>query len=131
MTNRRFIIWSCFLIFTSFIIILLLASASLYREYSANQARLAERLDRLQLLLCEEIKLGMTKEQVIIILEEKGEMSINGNYEGPNLNLDFVYLDQTLNEYYGRFYIIISDYKYVSSLMPVGFEKHEIICSFR
>ena len=73
----------------------------------------------------------MTKEQVIIILEEKGEMSINGNYEGPNLNLDFVYLDQTLNEYYGRFYIIISDYKYVSSLMPVGFEKHEIICSFR
>ena len=129
--NRRFIILSCSLIFASFIIILVLASISIYGEYSTSQARRAERINRLRMLLCEEIKLGMSKDQVINILEQKGKIRINGNYDEPNLNLGIVYVDSPLNEYYGSFDIVISDYKYVGSYISYFDDDYDTICSLR
>ena len=129
--KRRVIILSCSLIFVSFIIISVLASILIYDKYSAIQARRTERINRLQSLLCEEIKLGMSKDQVINILEQKGKIRINGNYDEPNLSLGIVYIDSPLNEYYGSFDIVISDYKYVGSYISYFDDDYDTICSLR
>jgi hypothetical protein len=100
-----------------------------YRESSTAQASWEKRTGNLHALLCEEIKLGMTKEQVISILEQKGELQISGNYDEPNLNLGFIYVDPMLQEYYGSFDIVIDDNRYVSSSISTGFESYTIICS--
>lgn len=125
----RLLFLSLILVVAPFAIAFLLIFTPLYDKYSASKVERSERMDRLRILLCEEIKLGMIKDQVISILEQKGEIRINGNYDGPDLNLDFVYTDPALNKYYGRFNMVISNYKYISSSMPIGFEEYEMICS--
>lgn len=128
MLNKKIVLISCSLILMFFTIILALAFP-VYRNYSKIQDLRSERIARLKLLLCEDAKLGMTKEQVIGILEQKGKLQINGNYDEPTLGLDIVYTDPFLNEYYGRFYVVIDDYKYVSSSISTGFESYQTICS--
>ena len=73
----------------------------------------------------------MSKDQVINILEQKGKIRINGNYDEPNLNLGIVYVDSPLNEYYGSFDIVISDYKYVGSYISYFDDDYDTICSLR
>src|SRR5690606_22324588 len=119
-SNKKIIFISlligCLLILLCFVITMGFSYASsLYRERSAYQIAHTERVNRLRILLCEEIQLGMTKEQVISILEQKGEIRVNGNYDEPNLNLGFIYMDPALQEYYGPFDIVIDNNKYVSS----------------
>lgn len=119
----------CALVLLFMLLMLLSVVIQLRRERAAYQVKQAELVNRLHILLCEEIQLGMTKEQVISILEQKGEIRIHGNYDEPNLNLGFIYMDPTLQEYYGRFNMIIRDNKYFNSSIDTGFESYEIICS--
>src|SRR5688572_24644616 len=114
-SNKKFILTSlligCSLILLFFVIILTFVFIPFYREYSANQIAIAEQKANLRTLLCEEIKLGMIKEQVLSILEQKGQMSISAsNNNMPDSSLDIVYFDPILNEKYGRFKLIFRDY---------------------
>ncbi len=132
-SNKKFmpkiLLIGCALVLLFFLIILLLVVIPLYRERAAYQDIHTERVNRLQILLCKEIQLEMTKEQVISILEQKGEIRIHGNYDEPNLNLGFIYMDPALQEYYGPFDIVIDNNRYVSGSISTGFESYEIICS--
>jgi len=102
-----------------------------YRESSTARTSWEKRLGNLHTLLCEEIKLGMTKEQVVSILEKKGKLKMDGFFNQPSFDLHVNYTDPALSELYGNFTIVISNDTYVESFVNSGFETYEIICSIR
>jgi hypothetical protein len=102
-----------------------------YHESSTIQASGEKRIGNLHALLCEEIKLGMTKEQVVSILEKKGKLEMDGFFNQPSFDLHVNYTDPTLFELYGNFTIVISNNMYVESFVNSGFESYQTICSIR
>ena len=102
-----------------------------YHESSTIQASGEMRIGNLHTLLCEEIELGMTKEQVVSILEKKGKLEMDGFFNQPSFDLHVNYKDPTLFELYGNFTIVISNNMYVESFVNSGFETYQTICSIR
>lgn len=133
-SNKRFIVIGlligCSLILLFSVIILVFFFIPLYREYSVYQIIHVERIDRLRILLCEPFSTETTPEEIISKLEEMGDITVAGNnITDPNLSI--VFNEPRLKEIYGRFTITFHDGQYVGASIPAGFEKIEVICSYR
>lgn len=103
----------------------------LWTMHSTSRALRLERMEKLHSLLCEDVKPGMSKNEVLNILGQIGDMAVAGDDSGPIMNLRIVFRDPHLNEIYGDFHVVFSDYKYVGAYVQIGFEQIETVCSFQ
>jgi hypothetical protein len=93
--------------------------------YVKRQERSAQRYH----LLCEVLKPGMTKDEVLNALKQAGEFTVIGDEPGSVIALHVVFIDPKGRELYGSFDLGFSDYKYVSAYR-LNFESVESICDF-
>jgi len=105
---------------------LLLISLTAAFSYLKRQERLAQRYH----LLCEVLKPGMSKDEVLNILDQVGDFLVLGTEEpGPHIELHVVFTDSIGKDVYGAFDLSFKDYKYVSAYVR-GFENSNVICDF-
>jgi len=94
--------------------------------YVKREERLAQRYH----LLCEVLKPGMSKDEVLNVLQQAGEFTAIGTESpGPVIELHIVFTDPKGKQLYGAFDLGFSDYKYVSAYIK-GFESSDVICDF-
>lgn len=119
-------------IFICVLLILLgsLISIRIIEDFSAKQTEHDNRVKNLHKLLCEPFNAETMSEEIISKLREVGDIAIAGN-DTTDPNLSIVFNDSRLNKIYGRFTITFHDGKYVGASIPTGFEKLEVICSYR
>lgn len=83
-------------------------------------------------LLCEVLKPGMSKDEVISVLDQAGEFWMRDtDSPSPNIELHISFTDPIGNFLYGAFDLGFSDYKYDRAYV-IGFEREsiEVICDF-
>jgi hypothetical protein len=124
-----------YLLLTIFICIIIitlggLIGVSIIEDFDARQTKHEIRVENLYKLLCEPFSTETTPEEIISKLEEIGDITVAGN-DITDPNLSIVFNEPRLNEIYGRFTITFHDGKYVGASIPTGFEKIEVICSYR
>ena len=94
--------------------------------YLRRQGNLAQR----HYLLCEVLKPGMSKNQVLDILKQSGDVVVNGaESPSPNVEWNVVFTDPKGQEIYGAFEIGFSDYKYESAYIR-DMDTWNVICDF-
>jgi len=84
-------------------------------------------------LLCDVLKPGMSKDEVLSILNQAGEFTMNhGEWPGGLIELGIKYTDPKGRVLYGAFDLSFSDYKYDRAYKQIGFERTSTItiCSF-
>lgn len=105
----------------------LVSSLVITRWYVKRQDLLVHR----HFLLCEVLKPGMTKDEVLDTLRRTGEFISNGaESHNPNIVLHIVFEDEKNKEMYGVFDLVFSENKYVLAY-ELGFDSLEVICDFR
>lgn len=83
-------------------------------------------------LLCEVLKPGMSKDEVLSILNQAGEFTMNyGDWPGGLIELGINFTDPKGRVLYGAFDLGFSDYKYERAYIS-GFEREsiDVICDF-
>jgi len=83
-------------------------------------------------LLCEELKPGVSKDEVLNVLNQAGTFTVNeAEWLGGLIELDINFTDPKGREQYGAFDLGFSDYKYDRAYIS-GFEREsiEVICDF-
>lgn len=81
-------------------------------------------------LLCEVLKPGMSKDEVLNTLKQAGEFTVIGaESPGPVIELHIAFTEPIGKDMYGAFDLGFSDYKYVSAYIR-GFEYSDVICDF-
>lgn len=95
--------------------------------YVQHQEFLASR----QYLLCEILKPGMSKEEVLRILRQKGEISV-GDSDSPHraVELRINYTDPKGSKKYGAFNLFFLDNKYMRAYVRLTSDTSELICDF-
>ena len=89
-------------------------------------------LTRRHHLLCEVLKAGMSKSEVLIVLQQVGDFKVD-EYEDLQSGffaLDITYTDPKVLENYGYFSLLFIDYKYERAVVPFGSGPPEYICEF-
>ncbi|HRJ57445.1 MAG TPA: hypothetical protein PK152_07485 [Anaerolineales bacterium] len=119
-------------IFICVLLILLgsLISIPIIEDFNEKQTEHDIRVENLHKLLCEPFNAETMPEEILSKLREVGDIVIAGN-DTTDPNLSIVFNDSRLNEIYGRFTVTFHDGKYVGASIPTGFEKIEVICSYR
>jgi len=82
-------------------------------------------------LLCESLKPGMSKDEVLSILEQVGEFTKSEEEWGNGLfvvSIDFT--NPKVFNRYGYFTIVFEDNKYMRAVVSHGSDNPEIICDF-
>jgi hypothetical protein len=95
--------------------------------YLKHEAMLGQRRH----LLCEELKPGMSKEEVLRALGPVGDFTVNEvDWPSDFFALDVSFTDAKLLEKYGHFSLVFIDYKYERAVVPRGSDNPDIICNF-
>lgn len=90
-----------------------------------------EFLARRHYLLCEILKPGMSKEEVLRILRQEGEISV-GDSDSPRraVELRLNYKDTKGSQKYGAFNLFFLDDKYMRAYVRLTSDDSELICDF-
>ena len=83
-------------------------------------------------LLCEVLEPGMSKDEVLSVLNQAGEFWMrDSDSPSPNMDLHISFTDFKGNVLYGAFDLLFIDYKYVQAYI-IGFERESgtLICDF-
>lgn len=81
-------------------------------------------------LLCEVLRPGMSKDQVLSTLKQVGEFTVIGRETtGPLFEFRIVFTDPKDKELYGAFDLAFSDYKYIGAYVR-KFDSSDVICAF-
>ena len=95
-------------------------------SYIEKQRHLAARHH----LLCEVLQPGMSKDMVLDILKQVGDIRDLGyEYLGPTYEMEIYFADEKTRETYGVFQVGFTDYKYDSAYVR-GFDTYDVICEF-
>ena len=83
-------------------------------------------------LLCEVLKPGMSENEVIAILKQKGDFTTSRSESGGggDIGLTINFIDSQVKDRYGLFSVVFFDYKYVRAVVSHFDDKPEIICDF-
>ncbi len=104
-------------------IIVLLAAYS----YLKHQEFLTQRHH----LLCEVLKPGMSKEEVLGVLNQAGDFTFNHTeLPGGYIELRISFTDPQGKERYGAFDLLFIDYRYVRAYIRLTSDSAELICDF-
>jgi len=88
-------------------------------------------LDARHHLLCEVLKPGMSEDEVIRVLNQVGEFTMNrGEWNGGSIDLGISFTNANVRNKYGRFSIVFFDYKYARAVVSHGSDNPEYICDF-
>lgn len=99
---------------------------SIYQAYVQEQQRSAPRHH----LLCEELRPGMSRDEVLNILRQAGTFTARGTDTlGPDFELNILYTDHKGNDIYGGFDLEFHDYIYYAAVIR-GFDTYQDICVF-
>jgi hypothetical protein len=125
MQKRKYI----FIALSLGLVLVFLAAAYFYASY-VNYVKYQERFAQRHHLLCEILKPGMSKGEVLNILEQAGEFSaIGAESTWPNHEMHIAFTDPTGRELYGAFELSFFDYKYNGAYIR-GFDNYDAICDF-
>jgi len=119
-------------LFLVLLLLLLIATRcyQLYQLYQETALKRQELVAARQHLLCEVLKPGMSKDDVLNVLKQVGEFKSNeANWPGGLIELGINFTDPKGRDLYGRFVLGFSDYKYASAYEQV-FDISETICDF-
>ena len=120
MQKRRYI-FSMILLLGLLVIVLRVTSS-----YLKRQERLAQRYH----LLCEVLKPGMSRDEVLAILEQVGDFVVQGTEQpGPHIRFHIVFTDPVDKDTYGAFDLGFKDYQYVAAYISY-FDRTDPICDF-
>jgi len=82
-------------------------------------------------LLCEELKPGMSKDEVLSTLDQAGNYTINqAEWPGGNIELGINFTDLKGSIMYGAFELGFTDYKYNRAYIRHGSDNSAEICDF-
>jgi hypothetical protein len=82
-------------------------------------------------LLCEVLKPDMAKDQVLSVLKQEGNFTVNEvDWPSEFFALDINFTDPALLAKYGHFSVVFIDYKYKRAVVPHGSDNPEIVCNF-
>ena len=100
---------------------------SVMSSYLKRQERIAQRYH----LLCEVLKPGMSREEVLAVLDQAGDFVVNSGMDepGPHITLHIVFTDLHGRETYGAFELGFKDYQYIAAYIR-GFDRTDHICDF-
>ncbi len=113
-------------IFIALLIGLLMIVIAVTYFYLNHQEFLAQRHH----LLCEILKPGMSKDEVLKILKDAGDFTVSGaESQSPNAEWYVVFTDPNGRDIYGAFNLGFSDNKYESAYIR-GMDYWNIICDF-
>jgi hypothetical protein len=111
---------------TTALILLLISVAALY-FYLKKERQLAQRHH----LVCEVLKPGMSKDEVLNTLRQVGYFTTSeGDWGNGNFVVGVNFTDQKIHEQYGNFEVAFENYKYFRAVVPFGSDNPEIICDF-
>ena len=89
------------------------------------------RLNERHHLLCEVLKPGMSENEVLIVLKQVGDFTMNrGEWGGGYIALDINFTDAKARNQYDSFSVVFLDYKYARAVVPHASDKPEVICDF-
>ena len=114
-----------FIVLSLGLLMILLATTYFYLRY---QERLAQRHH----LLCEVLKPGMSKDEVISLLNQAGNFTIRqAEWSSGDFALDIIFTDLNVKQRYGGFFsVVFFDYKYARAVVSHGSDNPEYICDF-
>ena len=115
-----------------YLLIVLLAGLGLvFLWYSFWYFERQERLSQRHHLLCEILKPGMSKDEVLNTLKQAGEFGVvGGEDQGSNFEIHIAFTDPNGKEVYGAFELGFNNDKY-SGAYILGFDTYDSICDFR
>ena len=101
-----------------------------YGKYQKNMLKRQKLVAARHHLLCEVLKPGMSVDEVVVVLRQAGEFTLNkADWTGGRIELGVNFTDPKGRDLYGAFELGFSDYKYARAYVLV-FDKSEAICNF-
>jgi hypothetical protein len=116
-------VFSYIAIILGFLIILLTVGCIFLK----HQTKVAQRRH----LLCEILEPGMSKDEVLNVLHQVGDFTVNEvDWPSAFFALDITFTDPKILDQYGHFSVVFIDYRYARAVIPQGSSPPEYICDF-
>jgi hypothetical protein len=114
-------------LFTALLLGLLALVLTVTYFYLKHQEFLSQRHH----LLCEDLRPGMSKDDVLNILNQIGDFKVNEvDWSNAFFALDISFKNPNILAKYGYFSVVFIDNKYARAVVPHGSDNPEYICNF-